>query len=333
MSTIGTIYVLANPAIPGLIKVGKTTRSVDARMKELSSATGVASEFLLIYEQLFVDVDSAEKQIHTILEVKGFRHASNREFFNANPSDVIKIINSIKGKADEIIDESCVIAKSRSAFINNDEDDEFGELTGTEDHIILENFPWYEIWTEAENYYYGLNGYIRDFSDALEMYTKAIKMGCPFAFQRMGDMYLLGKGMSRTNKSTALEFYKQGVKHGDYYCYLKMGSLYYEDKNMDSTNKCFDYFIQNYSNFDKLIESENDTFSDLCAFIEAVYENYSFSINQKIFLIKHKERLIESNKKTIEYVKTLPENNGAYLQILKGVQKLLLMLSQTDKLT
>ena len=71
MAEIGTIYVLANPAIPGLVKVGKTSRSVDARIKELSSATGVPSEFMLIYEQSFVDVDNAERQVHVILESKG----------------------------------------------------------------------------------------------------------------------------------------------------------------------------------------------------------------------------------------------------------------------
>ena len=102
MAEIGTIYVLANPAIPGLVKVGKTTRSVDARIKELSSATGVPSEFMLIYEQTFLDVDNAESQIHVILESRGYRHASNREFFNAKPSDVIKLINTIKGKADDL---------------------------------------------------------------------------------------------------------------------------------------------------------------------------------------------------------------------------------------
>ncbi len=58
MATIGTIYVLVNPSIPGLVKVGKTTRSVDIRIKELSTVTGVPSQFILVYEETFKDVDT-----------------------------------------------------------------------------------------------------------------------------------------------------------------------------------------------------------------------------------------------------------------------------------
>jgi hypothetical protein len=37
----GFVYVLANPAFPGLLKIGFTNRSVDDRMKELNSSTSV----------------------------------------------------------------------------------------------------------------------------------------------------------------------------------------------------------------------------------------------------------------------------------------------------
>lgn len=41
----GIVYVLSNPAMPGLVKIGKTTRgSVDARLSELYS-TGVPVPF------------------------------------------------------------------------------------------------------------------------------------------------------------------------------------------------------------------------------------------------------------------------------------------------
>lgn len=41
----GIVYVLTNPAMPGLVKIGMTTRSdIDARMKELYS-TGVPVPF------------------------------------------------------------------------------------------------------------------------------------------------------------------------------------------------------------------------------------------------------------------------------------------------
>ncbi|MFT7387743.1 MAG: hypothetical protein ACI8VC_000984 [Candidatus Endobugula sp.] len=42
----GIVYVLTNPAMPGIVKIGKTSRdSVDARLNELYS-TGVPVPFV-----------------------------------------------------------------------------------------------------------------------------------------------------------------------------------------------------------------------------------------------------------------------------------------------
>ena len=40
----GTVYVLTNPAMPGMVKIGKTTRDVTHRLKDLYS-TGVPLPF------------------------------------------------------------------------------------------------------------------------------------------------------------------------------------------------------------------------------------------------------------------------------------------------
>jgi hypothetical protein len=42
MTSEGIVYVLTNPAIPGMVKIGKTCRGMDARLNELYS-TGVPS--------------------------------------------------------------------------------------------------------------------------------------------------------------------------------------------------------------------------------------------------------------------------------------------------
>ena len=40
----GLVYVLSNPAMPGLVKIGQTTNEITSRMNELSN-TGVPLHF------------------------------------------------------------------------------------------------------------------------------------------------------------------------------------------------------------------------------------------------------------------------------------------------
>ena len=96
----GFIYVMTNPTMPGLAKVGMTARDPQTRLQELSRATGIASPFMLIYQQPVVDCAAAEKWVHAELERKGFRHADNREFFNAPVHEIVSVVSQsidIKG--------------------------------------------------------------------------------------------------------------------------------------------------------------------------------------------------------------------------------------------
>ena len=43
----GYVYVLSNPRMPGLVKVGCSTRPVDERVAELNSATAVPAPFVV----------------------------------------------------------------------------------------------------------------------------------------------------------------------------------------------------------------------------------------------------------------------------------------------
>ena len=91
--TQGYIYVLINPAIPGLAKVGKTTRMPSERASEISSATGVPSPFILLYEQPVDNCDKAEAWVHNQLERLGRRPSKNREFFDAPLHVIVKTVS------------------------------------------------------------------------------------------------------------------------------------------------------------------------------------------------------------------------------------------------
>lgn len=89
----GFVYILTNPAFPNYLKIGKTTRSTNERVKELSSSTGVPHEFNIVYEIRCSDCDEAEKLVHQQLEK--YRISKSREFFDVNLDNAIFLINTI----------------------------------------------------------------------------------------------------------------------------------------------------------------------------------------------------------------------------------------------
>lgn len=88
----GIVYVLTNSAMPGLVKIGMTTReSIDTRMKELYS-TGVPVPFDCEYacEVKASDCAKIEKALHRAF--KPNRINDNREFFSIKPEQATAIL-------------------------------------------------------------------------------------------------------------------------------------------------------------------------------------------------------------------------------------------------
>lgn len=74
----GFVYLLTNRSMPGLVKIGHTTRASGDRIAELSKATGVPTPFELVFDQFVADSAQAERLIHESLAA--YRVAANREF-------------------------------------------------------------------------------------------------------------------------------------------------------------------------------------------------------------------------------------------------------------
>src|ERR1035437_2343785 len=91
------IYVLENPSMPGLVKIGRTERSVSERVNELSSHTGVPTGFAVVKEYAVPNSVEAERIIHERLS--DYRVADNREFFKMEAEDATDIVESILGTA------------------------------------------------------------------------------------------------------------------------------------------------------------------------------------------------------------------------------------------
>ena len=73
----GIIYVLTNPAMPDLVKIGKTT-NLDQRLSTLYS-TGVPLPFKCIYAKEVEDIDYVESKLHAAFD--STRLNARREFF------------------------------------------------------------------------------------------------------------------------------------------------------------------------------------------------------------------------------------------------------------
>ena len=84
----GFLYLLVNPSMPGMVKIGHTTRNAEQRLRELSTATGVPTPFEIILDLFVSDSAAAERVTHTLLSQS--RVAANREFFHVSTSTAIK---------------------------------------------------------------------------------------------------------------------------------------------------------------------------------------------------------------------------------------------------
>ena len=208
----GWVYVLKNPTMPGLVKVGRTTRLPSTRVAELSQATGVASPFVLVFEQSFGDCVSAERDIHGVLEQCGMRLAPNREFFRGRVTDIIHLVQQYacdRGDASMVS-----MARSSSEFLQDGDQHLFGQ----------EELP-------------------QDVAQALRCYQLAAAGGSLLAFERLGMITAKAHGATWSARNRAIGFFKSGASQGNYYCYCGMAEVAAEDGNCLHFKKAWDLFF------------------------------------------------------------------------------------------
>jgi hypothetical protein len=75
----GFVYILSNSAMPGMVKIGLTRNEAAARAVELSRATGVPTDFELVYDELVNDCRAVERSLHK--RFSEYRVNDRREFF------------------------------------------------------------------------------------------------------------------------------------------------------------------------------------------------------------------------------------------------------------
>lgn len=302
MSEIGFLYVLANSSMPGLIKVGKTTRSPTERATELSGVTGIATPFIVVYEQLFQDCHSAESFVHAYLANKSYRVALNREFFNAPTSVIIKAIGLAPGQIDGDLAASTLL-ESTDELITSNAGDELNDLKLAGP---VQAEPWAALLEEADMHYWGHGDYIQDRAESLRLLRQAATLGCTEAYGIIGKRYERGEGTPK-NPAKALEFYKEGAKRGRPSCYLKMGLLFSYENNDANADKCFSLFMKNFptGTLSKAVVSDSEAADVEIECLHIVMERCDTDawdrhsvINE--FIVSHRKAILEAAQRMID---------------------------------
>ena len=301
MSETGFLYVLANSAMPGLVKVGKTTRTASERAGELSGVTGLPTPFIVVYEQFFEDCGRAEVFVHTLLAEKGFRVSDNREFFSAPANEVVKAIVLAPGAIDidsvrhEQSDEEGVLP-SRS---ETDELDEMGPPS-----VDVRN-PWDTVLAEADGHYHGLGNYIQDYAEALQAFKRAAQLGSLSAYARLGQMYEIGQGVA-ADPGRGFEYYKEGARRGSPFCYWLMSESYVRSGAIENARKCFARFTQCLpaGGPDGKVLTDDDWQSILRSCVHSLVERRDDSEPLPIihsFVVQHSKAIAAAARETLAY--------------------------------
>lgn len=84
------IYILTNEAMPGYVKIGKTSTSLEQRIRELSASTSIPLPFTCFYACTVHNATFVEHQLHDAFDDN--RINPRREFFQISPERVVSAL-------------------------------------------------------------------------------------------------------------------------------------------------------------------------------------------------------------------------------------------------
>jgi hypothetical protein len=193
----GFIYVAINPSMPGLVKIGKTSRDPMTRVAELSAHTGVATPFILVFHAQFRNCSYIEREIHDRLEKGNHRLNDNREFFRIDVAEASRLVaefEKLYGTPHKCDDSEVGSDSSETQEIND-----------SSDLLAI----------AAYDYSQG------NFGRAFSLFEKAGAAGASKAYFELGHMALSGRGCLK-DKDQALQFWSLGAEKGDSRCLMMM---------------------------------------------------------------------------------------------------------------
>ncbi len=92
MGVRGWVYIVTNVCMPGLVKVGYSTKDPGLRAEELNH-TGVPTPYVVEYDVLVVEPRTVEKCVHESLQ----EHHAGKEWFKCGIEQAIRAIRTAAG--------------------------------------------------------------------------------------------------------------------------------------------------------------------------------------------------------------------------------------------
>lgn len=220
MSNRGFIYILSNPSLDGLVKIGKTTRTPLDRVTELSSATGIPTPFQLLYFKEFEDCDAAERALHALFTARDARVADNREFFRAAPHEAITAVMNLS------ISNLQVPSSGNSLSLDAESTSLAGELVA-----------------DAKAYLIGTGGKYRDVAKAVSIFRNAVDLGSAEACSWLGTIY--GNHEEVFDLQKARSILQKGAELGSIACNAELAATFIELNEKDNAERAWLRFFSN----------------------------------------------------------------------------------------
>ena len=225
------IYILVNPSLRGLLKIGKTTRTPDERAAELSASSNMPTPFMVAYEEEVPDCSVAERLVHQKLAEDGYRVNDSREFFTVPLKIAIYTVSTVAEQLREV--QAQGIEQPYEAFSTEDSSAEYHFLAGM----------------DAMG---GTANTLQDFSAARKHFETAIALGSIKAHYFLAHLYTLGNGVPQSADS-ALKILKAGGDKGDMECYKAMWDIYAGNTVLDIRHEgnaelCFQWLLEGSGN-------------------------------------------------------------------------------------
>ena len=254
MKEPGYIYVMINPSMEGLVKIGKTTRDPESRAKELSQATGVATPFCVAFSIFVLDCHSAEEFVHAMLEHEGFRNTANREFFQMPLRQAIKVLMLAEKEFQKATGEDT------TRVPEGPEDGTSG--ADEEEDVEVERHSGRGVFEQAIRVYCGEGDEIEDKDEAVRLLHRAKTLNFPAAFTSLAQHFLNlaeivdsadepNADAGWANRQNALTVLREGAQKGHGRCWTMMAFMYMiglarQDEKYDPTNaiKCWKKYFR-----------------------------------------------------------------------------------------